>query len=152
MAPNAVTTGHCQIQLRPRGAVTPLPLVDPGQSSDLGCGGEAPGSPIASAFYNTNYYSYYYYYGRALARTDLTILFHVLLSMAAVLISCMLSRCVSLFRVLKKVVAFLPLLVLPMVGCQIKRCDAISSGCLRQCLAILNLLSAIFLLTFCRFL
>ena len=91
----------------------------------------------------TSYYHYYYYYyGRALARTDLTILFHVLLSMAAVLISCTLSRYVSLFRVLTKVGAFLPLLVLPMVGCQRTRCDAISSGCLRQCLASLSLLSA----------
>ena len=42
MVPNAVTTGHyCQIQLRPAGAVTPLPLVDPGQSPDCGCRGEA---------------------------------------------------------------------------------------------------------------
>ena len=42
MVPNAVTTGHyCQIQLRPGGAVTPLPLVDPGQSPDCGCRGEA---------------------------------------------------------------------------------------------------------------
>ena len=32
MAPNAVTTGHCQIHLKPGGTVTPLPLVDPGQS------------------------------------------------------------------------------------------------------------------------
>ena len=40
----------------------------------------------------------------------------------------MLSRYVSLFRVLMKVVAFLPLLVLPMVGWQITRCDAIFSG------------------------
>ena len=39
----------------------------------------------------------------------------------------MLSRYVSLFRVLTKVVAFLPLLVLPMVGCQRTRSDAISS-------------------------
>ena len=31
MAPNAVTTGHCQIQLRP-GATVALFLVDPGQS------------------------------------------------------------------------------------------------------------------------
>ena len=41
MAPNAVTTGHCQIHLKPGGAVTPFPLVDPGQRSDWGCGGEA---------------------------------------------------------------------------------------------------------------
>ena len=45
MAPNAVITDHCQLQLWPGGAVTPLPLVDPGQSLDWGCGGEA--------FYNT---------------------------------------------------------------------------------------------------
>ena len=45
VAPDAVTTGHCQIHLRPGGAVTPLPLVDPGQSPDWGCGGEVPGSP-----------------------------------------------------------------------------------------------------------
>ena len=45
MGPNAVITGHCQIQLRPGGTVAPLPLVDPGQSPDWCCGGEA--------FYNT---------------------------------------------------------------------------------------------------
>ena len=46
MAQNAVIKGHCQIQLRLAGAVTPLPLVDPGQSPDWSCGGEA--------FYNTS--------------------------------------------------------------------------------------------------
>ena len=35
MVPNAVTAGHCQIQLRPGGTVTSLLLVDPGQSPDL---------------------------------------------------------------------------------------------------------------------
>ena len=41
MAPNAVTKGHCQIQLRSGGAVAPLSLVDLGQIPDCGCGGEA---------------------------------------------------------------------------------------------------------------
>ena len=51
MVPNGMTTGHCQIQLKSGGAV--IPLVDPGQSPDWGCGGEALGSPGAPAFYNT---------------------------------------------------------------------------------------------------
>ena len=51
MVPNAVTTGHyCQIQLRPGGAVTLLPLVDARQSPDYRCGGEVLELP---AFYNT---------------------------------------------------------------------------------------------------
>ena len=49
MAPNAVTTDHYQIQLRPGG----VPLVDPEQSPDWSCGDEAHGSPTAPAFYNT---------------------------------------------------------------------------------------------------
>ena len=53
MALNAVTTGHCQIHLKPGGAVTRFPSVDPGQSPDWGCGGEAPGSRRAPTFYNT---------------------------------------------------------------------------------------------------
>ena len=32
MAPETMTTGHCQIQLKPGGAVTPFPSVDPEQS------------------------------------------------------------------------------------------------------------------------
>ena len=34
------------------GRCNPLPLVDPGQSPDWGCGGETPGSPRAPAFCN----------------------------------------------------------------------------------------------------
>ena len=52
MAPNAVTTGHCQSQLRPGDPVSPLSLADPGQSPDWVVEGEA-GSPRAPAFYHT---------------------------------------------------------------------------------------------------
>ena len=46
MAPNAVTIGHCQIQLRPVGAVA-LFSVDRGQNPDWRCESEA------HEFYNT---------------------------------------------------------------------------------------------------
>ena len=52
MAPETMTTGHCQIQLRPGGAVTPFPSVDPEQSLGGGCGGKAPRSPEGPAFSN----------------------------------------------------------------------------------------------------
>ena len=45
VVPNAMTTSHCQIKLRPWGAVIPIPLVDPGQSLGQTCGGEAPEAP-----------------------------------------------------------------------------------------------------------
>ena len=38
MAPNAMTTCYCQIQLRPGGVVTSLPSVDPVQSLGGSCG------------------------------------------------------------------------------------------------------------------
>ena len=53
MAPNAVTTGHCQIHLRPGGAEAHFLFIDPGQRPGWGCGDEAPESPRVPAFYNT---------------------------------------------------------------------------------------------------
>ena len=53
MAPNAVTTGHFQIHLRPGGAVAHLPFMGPGQRPGWGREDEAPGSPRVPAFYNT---------------------------------------------------------------------------------------------------
>ena len=53
MAPNAVTVRHFQIHLRPGATVAHFPFMNPGQIPSWGWGDEAPESPEAPAFYNT---------------------------------------------------------------------------------------------------